>query len=228
MNKDAFTGRAHAYVNALPGYASYFIEYFRELAPREAVIADIGAGTGIFTAQLARDGYDNIYAVEPNADMREQLAVTLRPFSSIKIINGTAEATTLADRSVDVITNAQALNRFDINKFRAECARISIRDPYVITVYNDDEITADYKGSERYKKSAGALYKKPAVRMFPNPVYFSRDKWLQYFLSMEGVPMEGDAGYESFAAELNERFDRNNTGGTLCLNLTTVVFSGYL
>ena len=54
-------------------------------------------------------------------DMREQLAITLTSFPKAKVIDGTAKATTLADHSVDVITNSQALNIFDLDKFRAEC-----------------------------------------------------------------------------------------------------------
>lgn len=224
MNTEAFTGRAQAYVKARPGYPREAIEYIRTLVPPDAVFADIGAGTGIFTELLAQNGYE-VFAVEPNADMREQLAITLAPFPKTKIINGTAEATTLAEHSVDIIANAQALNRFYIDLFRAECLRIGRPNPIVISIYNDDEIKGEYKGSPRYKKSTGAFYRNPAVREFPNPVYFTREKWLLYYLSMEGVPQESDAGYEAYTAELNEIFDRNSVDGTLCLNLVAVVYS---
>ena len=123
MNIEAFTGRAQAYVKARPGYPDEAIEYISTLVPPNAVFADIGAGTGIFTELIAKYGYE-VFAVEPNADMREQLAITLAPFPKTHIAYGTAETTTLADDSVDVITNAQALNRFDLDLFRAECLRL--------------------------------------------------------------------------------------------------------
>ena len=219
MNTEAFTGRAQAYTIARPGYPETAIEYIRSLAPPDAVFADIGAGTGKFTELLARHGY-KIFAVEPNADMREQLAITLAPFPRAKIVEGSAEATALPDRCADAIANAQALNRFDTEAFRSECRRIGRDNPVVITVYNDDET----KNSARYKKSTGALYRNPAIREFPNPVYYTREKWLLYYASMEGVPTESDPGYREYFAEMNGKFDRENADGILCENLITVVY----
>jgi ubiquinone/menaquinone biosynthesis C-methylase UbiE len=222
MNIEAFTGRAEAYVKARPGYPDEAMEYIYNLAPVGALFADVGAGTGIFTALLARYGCE-IFAVEPNTDMLKQLAITLAPYPKVKIIDGTAEATTLAYHSVDVITNAQALNRFDLNKFRAECLRIGKPNLLVISVYNANEKTG--KSSPRYKKSTEAFYQNPVVREFPNPLFFTRDKWLLYYLSMEGVPQKGDAGYDAYTAELNETFNRDSVDGVLRLNQVTVVYS---
>ena len=92
MNTDAFTNRAQAYTKARPGYPDEAIEYIRTLVPQRAIFADVGAGTGKFTELIARHGYE-VFAVEPNADMLEQLAITLAPFPNTKIFDGTAEAT---------------------------------------------------------------------------------------------------------------------------------------
>ena len=48
------------------------------------------------------------------------------------------------------------------------------------------------------------------MREFQNPIYYTRDRWLQYHLSMEGVPQESDAKHEAYFAELNEIFNRGN------------------
>jgi ubiquinone/menaquinone biosynthesis C-methylase UbiE len=223
MDIEAFTGRAQAYTKARPGYPDEAIEYIRKLVPPEAVFADIGAGTGKFTELLARYGY-KIYAVEPNADMREHLAITLASFPNTKIVEGTAEATTLSDHSVDVITSAQALNRIDIDVFQIECQKIGKPNPIVITLFNDDQSEV----SPRYKKSTGALYKNPVVREFLNPVFFTRDKWLLYYASMEGVPLPDESGYEAYTAEINVIFDRDNVDGVLKLNQVTRVYSEML
>ena len=69
--------------------------------------------------------------------MREQLSVTLAAFPNVKIVEGTAEITTLLDKSVDVITCAQALHWFDPEAFRAECRRIGKADVLVIAIYNN-------------------------------------------------------------------------------------------
>jgi SAM-dependent methyltransferase len=220
MNIEAFTGRAQAYAKARPGYPDEAIDYIRSLAPTGAVFADIGAGTGKFTELLAKHGY-NIYAVEPNSDMRSELVKTLAPFPNVTIVNGTAENTTLSKNSVDTITNAQTLNRVDINAFRVECERIGRQNPIVVTLFSADKGEAN----PRYIKSTNAFYRNPEVMEFPNPVFFSRDMWLLYFLSMEGVPMPSDPGYEAYTIELNEKFDRDSKDGMLRLELVTTVYS---
>ena len=219
MRTEAFTGRAKAYSEARPGYPDEAIEYISTLVPHGAVFADIGAGTGKFTELLARYGYE-VFAVEPNADMREQLEITLALFPNTKIFDGTAEATKIPDHCVDVITNAQALRKFDLDIFRAECIRIGKPNPIVISIFN-----GGVKISSGYEKSTGAFYKNPEVRKFSNPSYFTRDKWLLYYSSMEGVPLKGDKGYEAYTAELNEKFDRDSVDGVLCLNEVTYVYS---
>jgi len=219
MNTEAFTGRAQAYVKARPGYPNEAIEYIRSLESPVAVYADVGAGTGKLTELLARYG-NEIYAVEPNTDMLAQLTLTLASFPNAKIINGTAEATMLPNNSVDVITNAQALRRFDLDRFRVECLRIGKHNPIVISVFNDGT-----EVSPGYLKSTEVLYRAPVIRKFPNPAYFTRDKWLLYYSSMEGVPLKGDTGYEAFTVELNEIFDRDSVDGVLRLNEMTYVYS---
>lgn len=229
MNIEAFTNRAQAYAEARPGYPVETVDYICGLVPPNAVFADIGAGTGKFTEMIARRGYE-VFAVEPNADMREQLTITLSPFPNAKIVDGAAEVMNLPDNSVDVITNAQALRRFGLDKFRAECLRIGKPNILVITVFNDgDKVYADYRPADKisagYEQVTGLFYRNPDIRKFPNPFYFTRDKWIIYNSSMEGVPLEGDKGYEAYNAELNEIFDRSNADGVVCLNQMTYVFS---
>lgn len=83
MNIENFTGKAEAY--AIDPKSA--IEYICSLVPQDAVLADIGAGTGKFTVTLAERGY-SVYAVEPNADMRRQLAITLAPYTNVSIMEG--------------------------------------------------------------------------------------------------------------------------------------------
>ena len=226
MGEVNFTGRALAYKMARPDYPREAVEYIRSFFPENSIIADVGAGTGKLTVLLARHGYE-IFAIEPNADMREQLAVTLSPFPNIRIIDGSAEATTLPEHSVNVITNAQALNWFDIEAFRTECGRIGKPDSLVITLFNYEPAYDRDKshGIRRYNKSTSALYRNPFVREFPNPILFNRQNWLLYHSSMAGVPGLSDPGYEAYTEELNEEFDRDSADGLLRLDLVTKVYS---
>jgi len=220
MNIGAFTGRAEAYAKARPGYPDEAVEYIRTLIPPNAVFADIGAGTGILTALIARYGYE-IFAIEPNRDMLEQLAKTIAPFPNVKIFDGTAESTKLPSNCVDVIINAQALKRFDIEKFRAECLRIGKSNHIVITVFN-----GGIEANTGYEKATGALYQNPVVKKFFNPLSFTREKWHLYYASMEGVPLKGDVRYDAWITELNAKFDCCNEDGVLHKDEITYVYSG--
>jgi ubiquinone/menaquinone biosynthesis C-methylase UbiE len=134
-NTLTFSGKADVYAMARPHYAEAAIDYILSITSPDAVFADIGAGTGIFTEELAKRGVE-IYAVDPNDDMRTQLNGVLTPFTNANIINGSAETTMLPDHSVDVITVAQALHWFDLDAFKRECQRILKPGGKVVTVYN--------------------------------------------------------------------------------------------
>ena len=160
--------------------------------------------------------------------MLEQLAITLAPYKNAKIFDGTAEATKLPDKCIDVITNAQALRRFNIDAFRAECNRIGRPNPIVITIFNNGYCGGNRGVSSGYQKVTSALYKNPIIREFPNPLFFTREKWHLYYASMEGVPLPNDSKYEEWTAELNERFDRESVDGILRLDEVTRVYSEVL
>lgn len=220
MSSEVFTGKAEAYAKARPGYPKEAIDYICSLAPQNAVFADIGAGTGKFTVQLAVRGLA-VLAIEPNADMREQLTKTLAPFVNVKIISGTAEDTTLPDESVDIITCAQALHWFEPNAFRAECRRIGKPGCKVITIYNNTPGGNSVKNS---KQSTEAFYTNPIIREFANPTCFTRESWLTYMTSHSHDPLPGDSGYEAHIAEVNAKFDKESVDGFLRFETVTTVY----
>jgi len=226
MNTEAFTGKAQAYVKARPGYPDEAMEYIYSLAPMGAVFADIGAGTGKFTELLARYG-NKIFAVEPNTDMREQLSITLSSFSNVKVVDGTAEATTLSQNSVDVITCAQAIGWFNLDAFRVECNRIGKNGIIVVSTYNDTPgdnfIPSDNRLTS--KRATELFFKKPIIKEFPNPILYTREKWIQNKTSVSDSPKSSDIGYNAYVAEMNKIFDRDNKDGILRIDLVTYVYS---
>ena len=221
MNTDAFTGRAEAYVRARPGYPDAAIDYIRALVPPDAVFADIGAGTGKFTSLIARHG-NRIYAVEPNDDMREQLIIAMTPYPNALISDGTAENTKIPDHTIDAIICAQSLNKFDLDAFRIECRRIGKGNPLVIALHNF--APDDASSLSNYRRSTGAFYKDPTVRDFPNPMDFTRERWLMYFASMSGVPQSTDSGYQTHTSKLNAIFDQHSENGLLHHELVTRIY----
>jgi ubiquinone/menaquinone biosynthesis C-methylase UbiE len=220
MSTEQFTGRAEVYAKGRPGYPKAAIEAIVGLAPSEAVFADIGAGTGKFTVLLAERGY-SVVAVEPNAEMREQLAMSLAPFPNVKIIDGTAEATTLSEHSVDILTVAHALHWFNPDAFRAECHRVVRPGGFIIAIYN----LIPGKGMINYNKQAvDAFFKEPMVLEFLNPMDYSRDIWLAYIASQDNNPLPADPGYDAHIAAINAAFDRDSTDGLLHMDRITKVY----
>jgi len=224
MNTELFTGKARFYAKARPGYPDAVLNYIKSLVPPNAVFADIGAGTGKFTDLLARGGY-TVHAVEPNTDMREQLAITLAAYKNVNVINAPAEATTLPDNSIDVITCAQALHWFDPDAFRTECRRIGKPGIMVIAVYNN---TSGGNSSKHSKLSTEMFFANPVVREFPNPIFYTRESWQQYMTSHSHDPLPSDPDYAVHIAEIDAMFDRENVDGILHRNVVTKVYSEIL
>ena len=230
MNTEAFTGKAQAYAEARPGYPDEVVEYVCKLAPTSAIFADIGAGTGKFTELLARYG-NEIYAVEPNADMRKQLAITLTLFPNVKIVDGTAEATTLSDYSIDVITCAQAIGWFDLNAFRGECHRIGKSGVIIVSIYHYVPGDSYIPNNNRLtnKKATEIFFTNPAVQDFSYVTYHTREvwlqKWIQGYASVSDNPRLSDAEYEAHIAEANKIFDRDSVDGLLRKDSTVRVYS---
>jgi len=221
MKAELFTGKAQVYANARPSYPDEAMAYIASLVPQNAVFADVGAGTGKFTALLAQCGY-SLFAVEPNADMRGQLAVALAPFPNASIVDGTAENTGLSSNSIDAITCAQALHWFDLDAFRAECRRIGKPDALVIAIYNR---TPGGSSVGHSRESTDAFFANPTVREFPNPMAYTREAWLQYMNSHSHSPLPSDPGYDAHVAEMNAVFDRESADGVLRRDVVTKVYS---
>jgi ubiquinone/menaquinone biosynthesis C-methylase UbiE len=121
MKHGDFTGLAGDYAKFRPGYAPQVATALLGLLQRDTAsidAADVGAGTGIWTRMLAERGLRSVVAVEPNDDMRSQGVATSQG-TRIAWQKGSAEATTLADGSVDLLSMASS---FHWAEFDAACA----------------------------------------------------------------------------------------------------------
>jgi len=229
---DAFTGKATAYAKARPGYAPAALDFIFQAVKSEAVFADIGAGTGKFTSLLAKR-VQRVYAVEPNDDMRAQI----KPRGNVVAINGTAEATTLPDQSVDAITCAQAFHWFDVPRFKQECERILKPGGRVFVLYNSP--VGDYKHDELiwHKGHPNSFYDEREQRLcdffgetmtrttFPNDMHYDAEHWLAYMLSHSTSPRPGDQDYRRFVESVRLIFECNHVDGKLRYPLETVVYA---
>jgi len=232
---DAFTGKATAYAKARPGYAPAALDFILGLMPAGTVFADIGAGTGKFTCLLAQR-VKFVYAIEPNEDMRAQIAGR----ENIRVVDGAAECTGLPDQSVDAVACAQAFHWFDGEKFKAECKRILRPGGRIFVLYNippagHTEANAELEWQphkhdpERWEKNNDTMlaFFGGAMRReaFDNPVYYDREHHEAYMLSHSTSPRPGDGDYERFIASIAAIYERCNVDGRMLLPQETVVYT---
>jgi len=118
-----FSTKAERYARYRWGYAPEAIQAIFDFTglSDQAIVADIGAGTGILTKEVVcRVG--KIYAIEPNLPMRQIAERLLSQHPAFINVDARAEATTLPDQSIDLIVVAQALHWFEpqatLNEFR--------------------------------------------------------------------------------------------------------------
>ena len=142
---DRFSTLATAYAAARPSYPLESVDVLIEGMgdPGALTVVDVGAGTGISSRLIAERGPLCI-ALEPNAKMR----AAATPGGRIRWVNGTAEATTLADASVDVVAAFQAWHWVDHPAGVAEARRILKPGGRMAAIYNErdetDAFTAAY------------------------------------------------------------------------------------
>ncbi len=120
LAEHGFARAAEAYALARPSYPREAVELLRrELKLGSAsVVLDLAAGTGKLTELLT--GFGRVVAVEPIAEMRDQLARL--PFVEARA--GRAEALPLEDAAVDAVLVAQAFHWFATPTVLAEIHRV--------------------------------------------------------------------------------------------------------
>ena len=132
-----FTPQASAYSRARPGYPPEIVDRLVAAAgvqPGDAV-ADLGAGTGIFTALLAARGL-RVAAVEPNAAMRAQAP----EIPGVAWVDGSFESTGLDDASQRWVVAAQAFHWADPPRALPEMHRVLAPGGAFTVLWNDRDV----------------------------------------------------------------------------------------
>jgi len=224
------------------------IDALRELAGLNAttVAADIGSGTGIF-ARMILPCCARVYGVEPNEPMRSAGDRFLGGNQKFSSIAGTAEATGLADRSVDLVTVAQAFHWFDVTRCRREFARILRPSGSVALIWNERLTDAtpfltayelllkkhaiDYQQatSRNIDPAAVTAFYAPegcALREFSNEQRFDYAGLKGRLLSSSYAPNVGHPGHAPMLGELESLFTRYAESGTVTFRYLTKLFVG--
>ena len=245
-SKEKFTHKVENYVKYRPAYPQELISYLTEELGLSvnSVVADVGAGTGIFTKLLA-DKAKVIYAVEPNANMRAACERYCAGLEHVTVVDGGAEETGLPDRSVDFITSAQAFHWFDRNQTKPEFQRILKHGGKVILVWNsrvaEDELVQESDqlcrryctafdgfsgGSSMDSNDYHHFFKECDYRTFENNITYTLDSYIGNSLSASYAPNENDPNYQAYIEALTELFHKYSVRGELLMPNKTHSYAG--
>jgi len=247
---ERFSDRADNYAKYRPGYPPEIFPALRDagVLKQNAMVADIGSGTGIFSALLLDAGY-SVAAVEPNAAMRRFAEQALAGRQKFKSVDGTAERTGLANASVDAVVAAQAFHWFRTAESRTEFKRILRPAGNAILIWNDRRIdsTPFLRAYENLLLTFGTDYTKvghkqddsvrladffggaPAFsRNFNNSQSFDFEGLRGRLLSSSYVPDATQPNYQPMLDRLSEIFDAHAVNGRVSFDYDTRVYAGKL
>jgi SAM-dependent methyltransferase len=243
-----FSDRVDNYIKYRPSYPPQVLSFLVKECnlPDNAVIADVGSGTGIFTALLLNQGY-TVYAVEPNEAMRQAAETLFSGNNNFKSVSGTAEATTLPANNADLVVCAQAFHWFNPEKAREEFKRILKPNGKVALIWNNrdaqtDEFSVAYESllkqdSIDYNKvnhrnisdiNFKAFFKDGIYReeKYANVQVFDEEGFLGRAFSSSYVPPEGSEEGEKFRILLKDIFARYNQNGQVSFHYQTEIYLG--
>src|SRR6476659_2313783 len=116
---DHFSKLATRYANFRPHYPTALFDYLATLAPRDVLVWDCAAGSGQATTDLARR-FDKVIATDASA---QQIAAAPR-LDNVEYRVALAECSGLPDKSIGLLTVAQALHWFNHEQFFVEVKRV--------------------------------------------------------------------------------------------------------
>jgi ubiquinone/menaquinone biosynthesis C-methylase UbiE len=136
---DHFSGVANRYADFRPHYPAALFDHLATLVPRDSLVWDCACGNGQATMDLA-ERFDRIVATDAS---REQIA-SAKPHPEIEYRVAPADQSGLPDESVGLLTVAQALHWFDLERFYEETRRV-LKPGGVLAVwaYGINEVEGD-------------------------------------------------------------------------------------
>lgn len=247
-NTKKFSGKADIYEEFRPGYPDALYEYLcKTYLPYGGNVADVGSGTGKFARGLIERGI-NTFCVEPNGDMARILQTNFRGKYNFTYVSSPAEDIALPDKSMDLVTAAQAFHWFNTSAFHACCKRILKDGGVVALIWNmrdrDEAEQALYALDLKYcehnfKGRSGGIFngdnsslleffKHGYSRMrFENGAFsYTSEEFVGRRLSSSYALKEGDAKHKEYVAALKDHFEKYSVFGKYVEHIQTYMYYG--
>ena len=248
--KQRFSNRVADYLRYRPGYPAAVLDVLRKdcgLRP-EHVIGDVGSGTGLLSELFLKNGH-RVFGVEPNREMRHAGEEYLQSYAGFTSVDGSAEATTLADACVDFVAAGQAFHWFEPTAARREFARILKSDGWVVIAWHDRRmeerrLTREYEGLLEqfgidYQRVKDAYPEVDHIRsFFGGDTFVSRDLPNEQLLDWDGLrgrlrsssfaPTEDHPNFAPMMQELERIFRAHEQHGRVRMEYWTRLYFGRL
>ncbi len=241
-----FSDRVADYRRWRPSYPPEIVDFLVEQTrlTSDWVIADIGSGTGLLS-RLFLDHGNRVFGVEPNREMREAAEELCGEDALFTSVAGSAEETTLAAGSVELVAAGQAFHWFDPHRARTELERILKPSGWVTLIWNDRRKTStpflrayeqllltwatDYRevdhtriGRSEIESFFGA--DGLVTASFDNRQYFDCEGLEGRLLSSSYAPAAGHPSHEPMVASLRSIFDTHQVDGQVTFEYDTRVY----
>ncbi len=243
-----FSNRVENYIKYRPHYPKEIIKFLEDECglTESSKIADIGSGPGISSEHFISN-HNILYAVEPNPEMRAAAEKIFAGSENFISINGTAEAASLENNSVDFIIAGQAFHWFDKERCKIEFKRILKSDGYVVLMWNEktssnDFMRAYYDLIEKYGTdyetiNHGNVDDEIIAKFFSPNSYMLKTFLHNHVLDYEGlkgrllsssyIPLEGEK-HDEMIKILESIFEKNNVNGKVEMEYEAALYYGKL
>lgn len=241
-----YSGKADFYVTGRPTYPSELLSFIQSTfnINLDSTIADIGAGTGIFTRCLLDSGA-YVYAVEPNSDMLKKATQVLKNFPKFIPVNALAQKTMLSTSSIDLLTVAQALHWFNTKETKKEFERILRPEGNYLFLWNErmkdcDSFHQNFEAilSNTIESYSMQAFKDMSPRKLVASFLGSEDFITQTLSNQQLLPLEGLLGRvfsssyspnilsksgKILRENLEKLFEEFHSEGNICMKYETII-----
>lgn len=246
---ERFSSRVENYVKFRPGYPTGVIDLLASACglSRQSIVADIGSGTGILTNLFLKNG-NKVFGVEPNREMRMAAEHFLRDYPRFISVDARAEATSLNDHSIDILTAGQAFHWFDREKSRQEFIRILKPGGWVVLIWNERRLDSSsfLRAVEDLLLKFGTLYDQVRHEnaydyvapffgggrfeqaSFKNLQRLDLDAFKGRIFSASYTPEPGHPNFEPMLEQLLVIFSAHQVNGKVTIEYDTKVFYGQM